>query len=72
MVTVQHMSVSEGGQAIVGNVSQGKSEAALNRPANLTPALTDARKPAMTTIGERERARIPLPRDEKDDGQSSP
>ena len=31
-VTVQHMSVSDGGQAIVGNVTQGKSEATLNRP----------------------------------------
>ena len=70
-VTVQHMSVSEGAQAIVGNVTQGKSEAALRRPANLTPALTDARKPAMTIVGERERAPVPLPHRENDDGRSS-
>ena len=69
-VTVQHVSVS-GGQTIVGNVTQGKSEAALNRPANLTPALTDARQPAMPIIGERERAAVPLARREKDDGRSS-
>jgi hypothetical protein len=70
-VTVQHVSVSDGGQAILGNVTQGKSEAAPNRPANLTPALTDARQPAMTIIGERERTPVPLARGEKDDGRSS-
>lgn len=70
-VTVQHVSVGEGGQAIVGNVTQGKSEAGLNRPANLTPALTDARQPAMTIIDERERAPVPLAREEKGDGRSS-
>src|ERR1700683_2763227 len=36
-VTVRHVSVNEGGQAIVGNVTQGKSEAALDRPAHLKP-----------------------------------
>ena len=70
-VTVQHVSVSDGGQAIVGNVTQAKSEAALNRPANSTPALTDARRPEMPIIGERERAPVPLARGEKDDGRSS-
>jgi hypothetical protein len=33
-VTVQHVSVNEGGQAIVGNVTQGASETAPQRPAN--------------------------------------
>ena len=47
-VTVQHVSVSEGGQAIVGNVTQAKGEIAPKKLANITPALTDARKPAFT------------------------
>ena len=71
-VTVQHVSVNEGGQAIVGNVTQSKSEAALSRPANLPPALTDARRSAMPIIGERERAVMPQARGEKNDRRSSP
>lgn len=69
-VTVQHVSVSEGGQAIVGNVTQGAGEAAPQEPADKTSALTDARQPAMPTIGERERAPVPLRR-KKYGGQSS-
>src|SRR5215471_4808863 len=37
-VTVQHVSVNEGGQAIVGNVNQAPSGSALEKP--ITPALT--------------------------------
>ncbi len=68
-VTVQHVSVSEGGQAIVGNVTQGAGSA-MPPKANTTPALTDARQPAMPTIGDRERAPLPLRR--KKDGGRSP
>jgi hypothetical protein len=50
-VTVQHVLVNEGGKAIVGNVTQGAPATAPQKPANVTPALADARKPAMTIIG---------------------
>ncbi len=68
-VTVQHVSVSEGGQAIVGNVTQGTRETAPEKPATLSPALTDAQKPAMTISGKPER--VLLRRKQKDDGRSS-
>lgn len=70
-VTVQHVSVSEGGQAIVGNVTQAARETAPEKPANLTPAVTDAQKPAMTVIDEPECAPVPLGGRQKDDGRSS-
>jgi hypothetical protein len=44
-VTVQHVSVSEGGQAIVGNVTQGPRDTALN--AASPRALADSQMPAM-------------------------
>jgi hypothetical protein len=44
---LQHVSVSEGGQAIVGNVTQAASKTASEKPANETPALTDARQAPM-------------------------
>src|SRR5262249_55396424 len=46
-VTVQHVSVSEGGQAIVGNVTQETGGTAPQKPVATTPALTDARQQAM-------------------------
>ena len=52
-VTMQHVSVNEGGQAIVGNVSQG---ARAESPANSPPALGHSRRPAMTIIGEQQPA----------------
>jgi hypothetical protein len=70
-VTVQHVSVSEGGQAIVGNVTQGPREATPQEPAKSLPALTDARQSAMKIIGKPERAPVALRRRQKDDGQSS-
>jgi hypothetical protein len=64
-VTVQHVSVNDGGQAIVGNVSQAARETAREQPAHATAALTDARQPAMPhglytreAIAERRRLRI--------------
>jgi len=63
-VTVQQVSVSEGSQAIVGNVTQN----ALGNPAGETPALTDARQPAMPPISDKpEREPVPLRRRRKDD-----
>jgi len=49
-VTVQHVSVSEGGQAIVGNVTQSVPGAASKKSRRSRPALTDARQPAMPII----------------------
>jgi hypothetical protein len=66
-VTVQHVSVGEGGQAIVGNVTQGAREAAPEKAGKLLSALTDGQQPPMTIIGEPERAPIPFRRGRKDD-----
>ena len=51
-VTVQHVSVSEGGQAIVGNVIQAAHGAAPERTTNLAPALSQSKEPPMPIIGE--------------------
>jgi hypothetical protein len=59
-VTVQNVSVTEGGQAIVGNVTQATHGTAPDELANTTPALTDARQPAMEIVGESERMTVPL------------
>jgi hypothetical protein len=66
-VTVQHVSVSEGGQAIVGNVTQAPRGTAPGNPANKPPALGDERQPAMPVIERSERAPVPLRRGRKDD-----
>jgi hypothetical protein len=65
MVTVQHVSVNEGGQAIVGNVNQAASGTAAERP--VTPALTDARQQAMPIIETTPAQVVPL-RAKKNDG----
>jgi hypothetical protein len=70
-VTVQHVSVSEGGQAIVGNVSQAAGKTEPQAPENSSPAVTYAQKPAMTILGKPERAPVALRRGKKDGGQSS-
>jgi hypothetical protein len=71
-VTVQHVSVSEGGQAaIVGNLTQAAPPIAPEEPANAAPALTDARQPAMEIIDKPEHARVPLQSRRNDDGRSS-
>jgi hypothetical protein len=49
-VTVQHVSVNEGGQAIVGNVNQAAGATAPERLLTTTPALTDPRQRAMQMI----------------------
>src|SRR5258705_965532 len=50
-VTVQHVSVSEGGQAIVGTVTQGSREAAGSN-ASPPPALAHPQTPAMRIVAE--------------------
>jgi hypothetical protein len=60
-VTVQHVTVGEGGQAIVGNVTQGRREAA---PGEAVPplALTDAKTAPTPIIETKSQVPIPLPR----------
>jgi hypothetical protein len=70
-VTVHHVSVSEGGQAIVGNVTRAANDTALERPANATPALVDERQPAMESIGKPGHSPVLLRRGQKNDDQSS-
>ncbi len=70
-VTVQHVSVSEGGQAIVGNVTQTESKTAPEKPADATPALPDARQTAMTMIDNGEREPVPLKHKKNHAGRSS-
>ncbi|HWZ40333.1 MAG TPA: hypothetical protein VNY08_18735 [Bradyrhizobium sp.] len=60
-VTVQHVSVSEGGQAIVGNVTQTPREAADN-PSSSPPALSHSQTPAMKVVCEGEPSTVPLKR----------
>jgi hypothetical protein len=70
-VTVQHVSVSEGGQAIVGNVTQAATKTVPEKPAKLTPAVTDARQPAMKIIDDPAHAPASLLRRQKHGGRSS-
>jgi hypothetical protein len=72
-VTVQHVSVNEGGRAIVGSVTPAPRESA---PAELEPAaaasaLPDPRRPTITASTAPERTTIPFPRRNKRGGQSS-
>jgi hypothetical protein len=66
-VTVQHVSVNEGGQAIVGNVTQAAPGNAPAQAAEARLALTDAKPAPMTIVGEREREPAPIQRRENDD-----
>jgi hypothetical protein len=66
-VTVQHVSVGEGGQAIVGNVTQAPRETAPEKAAKSLPALTEGQQTPMTIIGEPEAAPTPVRRSRKDD-----
>lgn len=58
--TTVNVSVTEGGQAIVNNMTQGAHGVRPDAPSNATPALTDARQHAMDIIGESERVPVPL------------
>ena len=66
-VTVQHVSVGEGGQAIVGNVTQTTKPAATEKATDAPPALTDARQAAMPPITNQGRVPLPVKRRRKDE-----
>ena len=61
-VTVQHVSVSDGGQAIVGNVTQAPRVTKPDKAMNSPPALADAQTAPMTNLGERAPVPVPLKR----------
>jgi len=66
-VTVQNVSVSDGGQAIVGNVTQG-ARASL---AEQTPALTHARQAPMPIFDTPARSPVPVRRRNDDEPSST-
>ena len=66
-VTVQHVSVNEGGQAIVGHVTQAAPGNASAQAAEVRPALTDVKLAQMPIVGERVREPATIQRPEKDD-----
>ncbi len=61
-VIFQHVSVSEGGQAIVGNVTRRAHKRASKKRAHATPLIADARQTPMEDIGEQPTVRVPLRR----------
>jgi hypothetical protein len=64
-VTVQHVTVGEGGQAIVGNVTQGRREAAPDKAVATPLALTDAKMAPMPIVEAKSHVPIPVPRTSK-------
>lgn len=61
-VTVQHVSVSDGGQAIVGNVTQNPRETAPNKASSSTPALAHSKVAPIKTLDEAPRKATPAGR----------
>jgi hypothetical protein len=60
-VTVQHVSVAEGGQAIVGNVTQSPGQKSMPNETTTSPlALTDANASPMPII-DRSKQAVPVP-----------
>jgi hypothetical protein len=59
-ITVQHVSVNDGGQAIVGNVMHPQRADTRQPCADTVPALTDARQPPMPIIAELQGEGIPF------------
>jgi hypothetical protein len=70
-VTVQHVSVGEGGQAIVGNVTQAARENKSEAPRARRLALTDAREEAMPILDQSKREAVPRRRKQMDGKQTS-
>ncbi len=64
-VIVQHVSVNDGGQAIVGNVTPRARRTALKKRGRVTPALADARRPAIDVIDQPHRTPVPRQRRQK-------
>lgn len=68
-ITVRHVSVGDGGQAIVGSTI---THNALEEPAeNKLPALTNARQSAMPIIEQPERVPVPVRRQKKNEKSSA-
>jgi hypothetical protein len=67
-VTVQHVSVGEGGQAIVGNVTQATPSAAPPKTEVKPKALTVSQQPAMPIIDRPARAPVAVRRKQKNEG----
>ena len=61
-VVFQHVSVREGGQAIVGNVTQSGRERVSRKRMRATRLIPDARQAPMDTIGGPQPVRVPLRR----------
>jgi hypothetical protein len=64
-VTVQHVNVSEGGQAIVGNVTQGHRDAPEKGTAAESLALTHDKTAPMPIMESKRGASVPVPRSAK-------
>ncbi len=60
-VTVRHVSVNDGGRAVVGNVTQASPATAVEKPEIATPALTDE-------LSATERAEVEWAKWEKEHG----
>jgi hypothetical protein len=67
-VTVQHVTVGEGGQAIVGNVTQATPSTAPAKPEVKPKALTDSRQAAMPIIERPARTPVAVRRKQKNEG----
>ena len=65
VIVQQNVSVGDGGQAIVGNVTRPSPRHELKKDVAVTSALADARQRPMNIIEERQRAPVPLPRGQK-------
>ena len=61
-VTVQNVSVSEGGQAIVGNVTQNPRETAADSATSSAPVVSHSQRPAMELVGQSSRKVPPVRR----------
>ena len=59
-VTVQHVSVNDGGQAVIGSVTQNTANVAPPPTAKLKPLLNDGSNTAMPVIEEMARDEVPL------------
>jgi hypothetical protein len=61
-VVVQHMSIVEGGPAIVGNLTRSARKSKPRKTTKKMPALIDGRQPAAEIIQESMRVKVPLER----------
>jgi hypothetical protein len=67
-VTVQHVTIGEGGQAILGNVNQAIPSTAPAKPEDKPMALTDSQQPAMPIIERPAREPAAVRRKQKNEG----